>query len=85
MTCARHFRLFDKEEREKKKEEGRKNKKNSIEKTKMPRIRHRPCHRLFIKEKKEGRREKKYKKIHVIVHVACHVGKTTVKRGFGPG
>jgi hypothetical protein len=47
----RHFHLFDKEEREKKKEEGRKNK----------------------------------IKIHVIVHVVCHVGKTTVKRGFGQG
>lgn len=39
-------------------------------------------------EKKEGRREKKEgrreKKVHVIVHATCHVGNTTVKRGFGP-
>jgi hypothetical protein len=49
MTCTRHFRLFDKEEREKK------------------------------------RREKKIKRFHVIIHIACYVGKTMVKRGFGPG
>jgi hypothetical protein len=36
------------------------------------------------KKKKEEERKNK-KKIHVIVHMACHVGKTTVKRGFGPG
>lgn len=35
-----------------------------------------------------GRREKKKeiinnKMCHVIFHVACHVGRTTVKRGFG--
>jgi hypothetical protein len=40
------------------------------------------------KEEKKGEKKKKgekIKKFHVIVHVACHVGMTTVKRGFGPG
>jgi hypothetical protein len=38
-------------------------------------------------DKRRGgkRKEGKGNKRHVIVHVACHVGKTTVKRSFGPG
>lgn len=35
-------------------------------------------------EEKMIRREKKLKKNPCIVHVACHVGKTTVKESFGP-
>jgi hypothetical protein len=34
------------------------------------------------KGEKKGKREKE---LHVIVRVACHVGKTTVKYGFRPG
>jgi hypothetical protein len=37
------------------------------------------------KGEKRRKKEEKIKKIHVIVHTTCHVGKITVKRGFGPG
>ena len=36
-------------------------------------------------EKRWGEKKGKRKFSHVIVHVACHIGKTTVKPGFGPG
>lgn len=47
-------------------------------------------HLLALVEKRrwredESARREKNKKIHVIVHMTCHVGKTTVERGFEPG
>jgi hypothetical protein len=35
--------------------------------------------------RREKKRKKGVKKLYVIVHVAFHVGKATVKRGFRPG